>query len=136
MSPPSAQSLPTEPTTLHVSAGGVRLALALDAVLEVGAAGPLTPVPGAQPWLAGLAQWGGRLITVVDAGRLFGRTPATCRWLLALRGLPCEVALGVDELPSPTDTAEAADVRLDAAALAAHPAFQAGAASRGRVGGR
>ena len=133
MVPPSAQpdhDPSTEPTSVHVSAGGVRLALAWDVLLEVGEAGPLTPVPGAQPWLTGLAQWRGRLISVVDAGRLFGRGPSSCRALVALRGLACEVALGVDELLGPAGDEEAADVRLDAAALAAHPAFQPGAAVR------
>ena len=130
MVPPSAPTNHTEATSLHVSAGGVRLALPWAVLLEVGEAGPLTPVPGAQPWLKGLAQWRGRLITVVDAGRLFGHGPSACRALVALRGLPCEVALGVDELLGRAGDDEAADVRLDAAALAAHPAFQPGAAVR------
>jgi twitching motility protein PilI len=127
---PADRDPSTEPTSVHVSAGGLRLALAWDVLLEVGEAGPLTPVPGAQPWLAGLAQWRGRLITVVDAGRLFGREPSSCRALVALRGLPCEVALGVDELLGRAGDEEPADVRLDAAALAAHAAFQPGAAVR------
>ncbi len=128
-------SVPTEPdptampTSLLVSAGGVRLALDWDVLLETGSAGPLTPVPGAAEWLAGLAQWHGRLVTVVDAGQLFGKAPSRCRWLLALRGLACDVTLGVDDL-SPSADPEQPPRRLDAATLRAHPAFAPGAAGR------
>jgi hypothetical protein len=129
-SAPTDPDAASVPASLLVSAGGVRLTLAWDTLLETGAAGPLTPVPGAAPWLAGLGQWHGRLVTVVDAGRLFGRAPSRCRWLLALRGLACDVALGVDELNPPADPDDPPIVHLDAAALRAHPAFAPGAAGR------
>jgi hypothetical protein len=125
---PIAAESPAASTSLHVLAGGVRLALPWEVLLEVGTAGPLTPVPGGQPWLAGLAQWRGRLITVVDGGRLFGHAPASCRWLVALRGLACETALGVDELLGSAGAEDTADLVLDVAALAGHPALQPGAA--------
>lgn len=131
MAPSSAPPEPdaiAPPASLLVAAGGIRLALDWDLLLETGAAGPLTPVPGGAPWLAGLAQWHGRLLTVVDAGRLFGGAPSRCRWLLALRGLPCDVALGVDELNPGADGPT--PLPLDAAALRSHPAFAPGAAGR------
>gem|GEM_PF-6721391 len=117
------------PVSLQVLAGGVRLELDVELLLEAGSAGPLTPVPGAATWLAGLAQWHGHLVTVVDAGQLFGRSRSCCRWLLALRGLACDVTLGVDELNPLPDPAQLPR-RLDAATLRAHPAFAPGAAGR------
>jgi hypothetical protein len=133
-------SVPTDsdatamPTSLQVAAGGVRLALDLDVLLEAGSAGPLTPVPGAAKWFAGLGQWHGHLVTVVDAGQLFGHAPSRCRWLLALRGLACDVTLGVDELNPTPDPAQPQPRRLDLATLRAHPAFAPGAAGRPDAG--
>jgi len=139
MAPPSVPTTnvdpPPPPACLHVRAGGATLALAWDLLVETGAAGPLTPVPGAPRWLAGLGQWRGRLVTVVDAGQLFAGSSASCRWLLALKCVPCDLALGVDELLGAEAEDAPADVRLDATALGRHPAFQPGAAGRG-AGGR
>jgi len=123
---PATPALPS--AGLHVRAGGVVLEVPWELLVETGAAGPVTPLPGAPPWLAGLAQWKGRLVSVVDAGSLFGRQAGSRKWLLALRGLACEVTLGVDELIGPPRPGEPAEVRLAAAELAAHPAFQPGAA--------
>jgi hypothetical protein len=128
---PSAQTVPPAPAPLAcllARAGGVRLAIEFTALAEYGPAGALTPVPGAAPWLVGLAQWHGRLLTVVDAGRLFGGSPTRGRLLLVLRELPCETALAVDEVLGSNETPEATDVRLDAVTLRAHPAFRPGAA--------
>jgi len=96
----------------------------------VGPVGLLTPVPGGAEWLVGLTQWHGRLLTVVDAGRLFGNAPSAGRWLLVLRGAPCETALAVDELLGPSAAADSTATPIDAATLARHPAFQPGAAGR------
>jgi hypothetical protein len=127
---PTADADAPPPARLHVRAGGAVLALSMDLLVASGASGRLTPVPGAPAWLAGLGQVDGRLITVVDAGRLFAQSASTCRWLLTLKGVPCEVALGVDELLGVPGADGEADLRLDAATLGRHPAFQPGAAGR------
>jgi hypothetical protein len=116
-----------------VRAGGVVLSIDLRSLAEYGTPGARTPVPGAAPWLLGLVQWHGRLLTVVDAGRLFGSAPVRGASILVLRGLACEMALAVDQALEPGSEV-AADVHLDAATFAAHPAFQPGAAGR-RAGG-
>jgi hypothetical protein len=133
MLPPSVPIVDADaplPTCLHVRAGGAVLALAWDLPVATEACGRLTPIPGAPSWLAGLGLFRGRLITVVDAGRLFAQAASTCRLLLTLKGLPCEVALGVDEFLGPAHAGGQADLRLDADLLARHPAFQPGAAGR------
>ena len=100
---------------------------------DYGTPGARTPVPGAAPWLQGLVQWRGRLLTVVDAGLVFGSGPVRGASILVLRGLACELALAVDAVLHGSSEA-VAELHLDAAALAAHPAFQPGAAGR-RAGG-
>jgi hypothetical protein len=116
-------------TCLRVRAGDVELSIDCRCLLEYGVPGGRTPVPGAAPWLLGLAQWRGRLLTVVDAGLLFGNAPVRGASVLVMRGLACETALAVDEvLESGTEPSK--QLHLDAAALAAHPAFQPGAARR------
>lgn len=127
---PIVEADPALPDCLHVRAGGVVLSLPLGLLDATGPAGHLTPVPGAPPWLRGLGQFRGRLVSVVDAGRLFAGRPSACRWVLPLKGLACEVALGVDELLGAAGGDGAADVRLDAAGLGLLPAFQPGAAGR------
>lgn len=126
---PSASDVPPgQPAYLHVRAGGEMLALAWEVLAEARAAGPLSPIPGSPPWLVGLTQWKGRLMTVADAGRLFGSGPSSGRWQLALKGLPCELALAVDELLGSAGPDERPVLTLDATCLANHPAFQRGAA--------
>ena len=112
-----------------VLAGGVELSIDLRSLADFGVPGARTPVPGAAPWLLGLAQWRGRLLTVVDAGRLFGTGPVRGACILVLRGLACEMALAVDKVVR-SSSETPAKLHLDAAALAAHPAFQPGAAGR------
>jgi hypothetical protein len=114
---------------LLVEAGGRRLACAYSAVVEVGRVDRITPVPGGAPWLAGLVQWRGRLLTLIDAGRLFGRCPSRARWIVVLRGLRVETALVVDAILGTDDKGGTADLVLDTEALAAHPALQPGAAA-------
>lgn len=132
MSHPSVtDAAPALPAHLHVRAGGVVLALARELLAEVRLAGKLTPIPGAPAWLAGLTQRKGRLMTVVDAGRLFGQATWSGKFVITLKGLPCELALGVDSLPGSPADGEQAERTLDAALLASHPAFQRGAAGPG-----
>ncbi len=114
---------------LLVEAGGKRLACAFSVVLEVGRVQQITPVPGGSVWLVGLIQWRGRLLTVLDAGRLFGYRPCQAKWLVVLTGLRVDTALIVDAIVGTDDRDGTADLVLDAEALAAHPALQPGAAA-------
>lgn len=61
------QSEVTEPVeVVVVRLGGCRYALPMDAVAEVGRPPALTRVPGVPGWLAGVANWRGRVLAVVD----------------------------------------------------------------------
>jgi chemotaxis signal transduction protein len=113
---------------LHVRAGGRRLALPFEVTSAVAPAAPCVRVPHAAPWLLGLIQWRGGLLTLVDAGTLFGERPCRPTRLVVLRGLKVDAALAVDEILRPADAAQPADLLLDHAALSAHPALQPGAA--------
>jgi chemotaxis signal transduction protein len=123
---------PTAPGTsaaeLHVRAGGRRLALPFEVTSGVGPVVPWVRVPRCAPWLLGLIQWRGGLLTLVDAGVLFGERPCRPTRLVVLRGLKVDVALAVDEILRPADAAQPADLLLDHAALAGHPALQPGGA--------
>ncbi len=129
--PPSATD--PAPTTLHVRAGSVRVALAFDVVGEQADPVPVAPVPGAAPWCLGLVQLNGRLVTLIDAGRLFGSVPTSPGALVRLEGLEVETALAVDEIVGLLGDEDlgAADFFFDRRSLAAHAAFQAGAAAQG-----
>ena len=52
--------------------GGGRYALAMSAVAEVGRPPVLTRVPGVPSWSAGVANWRGRILAVLDLRRLLG----------------------------------------------------------------
>lgn len=49
-----------------VRLGGSRYALPMDSVAEVGRPPSLTRVPGLPGWLAGVANWRGRVLSVID----------------------------------------------------------------------
>lgn len=49
-----------------VRLGGSRYALPMDCVAEVGRPPSLTRVPGVPAWLAGVANWRGRVLAVLD----------------------------------------------------------------------
>ena len=49
-----------------VRLGGCRYALPMEAVAEVGRPPGLTRVPGVPSWLAGVANWRGRVLAVLD----------------------------------------------------------------------
>lgn len=49
-----------------VRLGGSRFALPMDAVAEVGRLPGFTRVPGTPPWVAGVANWRGRVLGVLD----------------------------------------------------------------------
>lgn len=55
--------------------GDMRLVTPLDHVLEVLPPPPLTMVPGVKPWLKGVANVRGNLITIMDMPEFFGKPP-------------------------------------------------------------
>jgi purine-binding chemotaxis protein CheW len=57
---------------LVVRLGAGRLAIALEAVAEVGRVPATARVPGAPEWLAGVANWRGRLLPVLDIRPMLG----------------------------------------------------------------
>lgn len=59
-----------------VRLGGSRYALPMSAVAEVGRPPALTRVPGLPSWLAGVANWRGRVLAIVDLRPLLTATPA------------------------------------------------------------
>lgn len=112
-------------------AGGIRLALDPEVLSEWCDLGPQVAVPGAAPWCLGLVQWRGRLLTLLDAGLLFGRESSRGRHQLVLRGLEVETALAVDEVLDLDPAGAPANVELGLEDLRRHPAFQIHAASGG-----
>jgi chemotaxis signal transduction protein len=52
-------------------------AVALDRVREVVAAAPVSPVPGAPPWLLGVANLRGSVLPVIDTARALGEAVGT-----------------------------------------------------------
>jgi chemotaxis signal transduction protein len=56
--------------------GGGRFAVELSSVAEVGRAPGITRVPGLPPWLAGVANWRGRILPVLDIRGLLGADSA------------------------------------------------------------
>ena len=88
-------------TCLVVDAGGRPLAIPaarIDRVLPVLPA--VTRVPHAPPWLAGVANVMGRVVTVVDLGRLLGggedRDPTAARRVVVVTGGSFLLGLIVD----------------------------------------
>jgi purine-binding chemotaxis protein CheW len=55
-----------------VRLGDGRFAVALDEVAEVGKVPAVTRVPGAPGWVAGVVNWRGRILAVLDLGLLLG----------------------------------------------------------------
>lgn len=52
--------------------GGARYAVGMSAIAEVGRLPKLTRVPGTPVWLAGVANWRGRILAVLDVRPLLG----------------------------------------------------------------
>jgi purine-binding chemotaxis protein CheW len=59
-----------------VRLGGCRYALPMPAVAEVGRPPSLTRVPGLPGWVAGVANWRGRVLAVLDLRPLLSADPA------------------------------------------------------------
>ena len=62
----------TSADAVLVRIGASRYAVGLDFVAEVGKVPPLTRVPGVAAWLAGVANWRGRILPVLDPRSLLG----------------------------------------------------------------
>jgi purine-binding chemotaxis protein CheW len=58
--------------TVVITLGGGRYGIPMDAVDEVGRPPSVTRVPGLPAWLAGVANWRGRILAVVDLRPLLG----------------------------------------------------------------
>lgn len=63
---PGADQAPAQGELILVQLGGCRYGLPMEAVAEVGRPPALTRVPGTPDWVAGLANWRGRVLAVVD----------------------------------------------------------------------
>jgi chemotaxis signal transduction protein len=66
----AAAERPDDAVVVRLGAG--RFAVALDQVAEVGKVPTVTRVPGAPGWVAGVVNWRGRILAVLDLGALLG----------------------------------------------------------------
>lgn len=92
-----------------VRLGAGRFAVALPAVAEVGNVPPVTRVPGVPAWLAGVANWRGRILPVLDLRTLLGGDVAPYGGrarLVVLATESANVGLLVDAVEGTTSTAE------------------------------
>jgi purine-binding chemotaxis protein CheW len=99
---------------VRVRAGGEHYALPVERVLEVGALGEVTPVPGAPPAVIGVRNLRGQIIPVVDLAELLGLDAATERSSVVVAdvgggrtGLAVESVEDVGELPPPSESTDA-----------------------------
>ena len=81
-----------------VRLGGGRFALPMDVVAEVGRMPGLTRVPGTPGWVAGVANWRGRILGVLDLHLLLGLADQRARGegssrLVVLTRAPVSVGL-------------------------------------------
>jgi len=72
---PAADEVVELVDTVVVQLGGTRFAVDMDAVAEVGRPPHVTRVPGVPSWMAGVANWRGRVLPVVDLRVLLGAAP-------------------------------------------------------------
>jgi chemotaxis signal transduction protein len=95
-----------DPTTPRTASGGVllrlggsRFAVAMAGVAEVTALPGVTRLPGAPPWLVGVANWRGRMLPVVDIRSLVGVpvTPlaSSARLVVVMAGPRGELTAGL-----------------------------------------
>jgi purine-binding chemotaxis protein CheW len=64
--PAPAEARPEPAEAVVIRLGGCRYALPMPAVAEVGRPPALTRVPGVPAWVAGVANWRGRVLAVLD----------------------------------------------------------------------
>ena len=83
------------------SVGDTSMACNIDRISEILSCPQATPVPGAKPWIIGLANVRGELLTVVDLSRFLTgvRTPLTARSRLLATNLDrAPIGLLIDEV--------------------------------------
>ena len=73
--PVEAAERPADSVVVRLGAG--RFAVALAEVAEVGKVPAVTRIPGAPGWVAGVVNWRGRILAVLDLGRLLGAEEGT-----------------------------------------------------------
>lgn len=78
--------------TIVVRIGGARYAVGLAQVAEVTKVPPLTRVPGVPAWVSGVANWRGRILTVLDLRSLLGADVAALDAAARLVVLTTDVA--------------------------------------------
>lgn len=91
--------------------GSGRFAVDLASVAEVGRVPAVTRVPGLPAWLAGVANWRGRILPVLDLRSLLGAEPADLdnrARLLVLAEDPVAVGLLVEAVEGTTDLPDVA----------------------------
>lgn len=69
------EQLPESTEVVVIRLGGSRYALPMEAVAEVGRPPSLTRVPGVPAWMAGVANWRGRVLAVLDLRPLLAAQP-------------------------------------------------------------
>lgn len=122
---------PTQPAetadsdAVVVRLGAGRFAVPLASIAEVGRVPAVTRVPGMPGWVAGVANWRGRILPILDLRALLGAIPgplATTARLLVLTGDGVSVGLLVEAVDGTVAVAETAEpfpaaLAGDAAAL-------------------
>ncbi len=122
--PPPAPEEPALERYIVFSLGRARYAVPIGAVIEVGSVPPVTPVPHLPPWVLGVINLRGEILSVVDLALFLGAAaegPAMGR-LLVVRGAGPEPYTGlvVDQVAGLASFAASRVVR--AAALLDDPA--------------
>ncbi|MCL6537912.1 MAG: chemotaxis protein CheW [Acidothermus sp.] len=69
---PERTDLPAESGYVLARLGGGRYGIGMSAIAEVGRMPRITRIPGTPPWLAGAANWRGRILGVLDLRPLLG----------------------------------------------------------------
>lgn len=72
--------LPDEASTRRIvllGAGGHWFGVAIEAIREIIPPRPYTPLPGSEPFVCGLINLRGRIVTVIDLGARLGLRPAS-----------------------------------------------------------
>jgi len=105
---------------LAVRAGGRAYALRLSQASGLHPDRPVTPLPGPQPALLGVAGFGGAIVPVYDLAALLGHpVPERPRWLVPAAGAP-PLALAFHELDGHVRVPAAAIVDEDGGRRSAH----------------
>jgi twitching motility protein PilI len=102
-----------------VRLGAGRFAADLDGVAEVGRIPKITRIPGSPGWLAGVANWRGRLLPVLDLRPLLGAEanvtgPASRLLVLAADGVSAGVVVDAVDGTGPLGVVEDLPAAVDA----------------------